>query len=97
MNIISSTKNISESYNGYGVIISVQGIGERWLATYEEDEDRNILLSSPIKVMHQQGENKEFWKAYAEHNVTNELIKMLDKVCTLFDNSPVETKRVLAF
>ena len=97
MNITASTKNISETAEGYGIIIAIHGVNEKWLASFEEDEDRNIRLDAPIKVMHQVGENKTHIRSYKEFNVTNELIKTLDKVLEMFDNAPIETKRVLAF
>ena len=97
MNITASTKNISETLEGYGIIIAVHGVNEKWLAAFEEDMDRNIKLDSPIKVLHQVGENKTQLRSYKEYNVTNELIKTLDFVIDLFDTAPNETKKVLAF
>lgn len=97
MNITASTKNISETADGYGIIIAIHGVDEKWLASFEEDEDRNIRLDAPIKVLHQVGELKTGLRSYKEFNVTNELIKMLDNVITMFDNAPNETKKVLAF
>lgn len=97
MNIIASTKNISETAEGYGVIIAIHGVNEKWLASFEEGEDRNIRLDAPIKVLHQVGEHKIHLRSYKEFNVTNELIKTLDFVIDLFDTAPNETKKVLAF
>ena len=97
MNITASTKNISETAEGYGIIIAIHGVNEKWLASFEEDEDRNIRLDAPIKVLHQVGEEKIQLRSYKEFNVTNELIKMLDFVIDLFDTAPTETKKVLAF
>ena len=97
MNITASTKNISETLEGYGIIIAVHGVNEKWLAAFEEDMNRNIKLDSPIKVLHQVGEDKTQLRSYKEYNVTNELIKMLDFVIDLFDTAPNETKKVLAF
>ena len=48
--MIKATKNISETVDGYGIIIAVHGNNEKWLASFEEDEDRNIRLDAPIKV-----------------------------------------------
>lgn len=97
MKIIAATKNISETADGYGIIVAIHGNDEKWLASFEEDEDRNIRLDAPIKVMHKVGEEKLDLRSYREWNVTNELIKTLDKVLEMFDNAPTETKRVLAF
>lgn len=97
MNITASTKNISETSEGYGIIIAIHGVNEKWLASFEEDEDRNIRLDAPIKVLHQVGEQKTCLRSYKEWGVTNELIKMLDSIIDLFDNAPNETKKVLAF
>jgi len=97
MNITASTKNISETAEGYGIIIAIHGVDEKWLASFEEDEDHNIILDAPIKVLHQVGEDKTQLRSYKEFNVTNELIKMLDFVIDLFDTAPTETKKVLAF
>lgn len=97
MNITSSTKNISETIEGYGIIIAVHGINEKWLAAFEEDMDRNIKLDSPIKVLHQIGDEKTQMRSYKEFSVTNELIKMLDFIIDLFETAPIETKKVLAF
>lgn len=97
MNITASTKNISETVDGYGIIIAVHGDNEKWLASFEEDEDRNIRLNAPIKVLHQVGEQKTCLRSYKEYSVTNDLIKMLDFVIELFENAPKDIKRVLAF
>lgn len=97
MNITASTKNISETAEGYGIIIAIHGVNEKWLASFEEDEERNIRLDAPIKVLHQIGEQKTCLRSYKEWSVTNELIKMLDSVIDLFDTAPTETKKVLAF
>lgn len=97
MNITASTKNISETAEGYGIIIAIHGVNEKWLASFEEDEERNIRLDAPIKVLHQIGEKKTCLRSYQEWSVTNELIKMLDFVIDLFDTAPTETKKVLAF
>ena len=97
MNITASTKNISETAEGYGIIIAIHGVNEKWLASFEEDEERNIRLDAPIKVLHQIGEEKTCLRSYKEWSVTNELIKMLDFVIDLFDTAPTETKNVLAF
>lgn len=95
--ILLTTKNISETVDGYGIIIAIHGDNEKWLASFEEDEDRNIRLDAPIKVLHQVGEEKTQLRSYKEYSVTNELIKMLDFVIELFENSPKDIKRVLAF
>lgn len=95
--MIKATKNISETVDGYGIIIAVHGDNEKWLASFEEDEDRNIRLDAPIKVLHQVGEQKTCLRSYKEYSVTNDLIKMLDFVIDLFENAPKDTKRVLAF
>ena len=95
--MIKATKNISETVDGYGIIIAIHGDNEKWLASFEEDEDRNIRLDAPIKVLHQVGEEKTQLRSYKEYSVTNELIKMLDFVIELFENSPKDIKRVLAF
>lgn len=97
MNITASTKNISETLAGYGIIIAVHGVNEKWLASFEEDEERNIRLDAPIKVLHQIGEQKTCLRSYQEWSVTSELIKMLDFTIDLFENAPSETKKVLAF
>ena len=97
MNITASTKNISETAEGYGIIIAIHGVNEKWLASFEEDEKRNIRLDAPIKVLHQVGEQKTCLRSYQEWSVTNELIKMLGRVINMFDNAPNETKKVLAF
>lgn len=97
MNIIASTKNISETAEGYGIIIAIHGVNEKWLASFEEDEERNIRLDAPIKVLHQVGEQKTCLRSYKEWSVTNELIKMLERVINMFDTAPTETKKVLAF
>lgn len=95
--MIKATKNISETVDGYGIIIAIHGDNEKWLASFEEDEDHNIRLDAPIKVLHQVGEEKTQLRSYKEYSVTNELIKMLDFVIELFENSPKDIKRVLAF
>ena len=95
--MIKATKNISETVDGYGIIIAIHGNNEKWLASFEEDEQRNIRLDAPIKVLHQVGEEKTQLRSYKEYSVTNELIKMLDFVIELFENSPKDIKRVLAF
>lgn len=95
--MIKATKNISETVDGYGIIIAVHGNNEKWLASFEEDEDRNIRLDAPIKVLHQVGEQKTCLRSYKEYSVTNDLIKMLDFVIELFENAPKDIKRVLAF
>ena len=95
MNITKATKNITETFTGYGVIVAINGENERWVASFEEDEQHNILTDAPIKVLHQVGEDKEVWKSYKEYNLTNELIKVLDFVIQMFDTAPTETKRVL--
>ncbi|HBT0444759.1 hypothetical protein EPNKCIFM_00154 [Klebsiella phage KP13-16] len=95
--MIKATKNISETVDGYGIIIAVHGDNEKWLASFEEDEDRNIRLDAPIKVLHQVGEQKTCLRSYKEYSVTNDLIKMLDFVIELFENAPKDIKRVLAF
>lgn len=95
--MIKATKNISETLDGYGIIIAVHGENEKWLASFEEDEQRNIRLDSPIKVLHQVGEQKTCLRSYKEYSVTNDLIKMLDFVIELFENAPKDIKRVLAF
>lgn len=95
--MIKATKNISETVDGYGIIIAVHGNNEKWLASFEEDEDRNIRLDAPIKVLHQVGEQKTCLRSYKEYSVTNDLIKMLDFVIKLFENVPKDIKRVLAF
>lgn len=97
MKITASTKNISETAEGYGIIIAIHGVNERWLASFEEDEERNIRLDAPIKVLHQVGEQKTCLRSYKEYSVTNDLIKMLDFVIELFENAPKDIKRVLAF
>lgn len=98
MQIKVATKNISETVEGYGIIIAIHGENEKWLATFEETEDRNIRLDAPIKVLHKVGdERKVEMRSYQEHNITNDLIKTLDFVIQMFDNAPIETKRVLAF
>lgn len=97
MKITASTKNISETAEGYGIIIAVHGVNEKWLASFEEDEERNIRLDAPIKVLHQVGEQKTCLRSYKEYSVTNDLIKMLDFVIELFENAPKDIKRVLAF
>lgn len=97
MNITLATKNISETHSGFGVIIALHGAEEKYLASFEEDEKHNLRLDTPIKVMHQVGETKTRLCSFQEFNVTNELIKALDKVIDMFDNAPIETKRVLAF
>lgn len=95
--MIKATKNISETVDGYGIIIAVHGDNEKWLASFEEDEERNIRLDAPIKVLHQIGEQKTCLRSYKEYSVTNDLIKMLDFVIELFENAPKDIKRVLAF
>ncbi len=95
--MIKATKNISETIDGYGIIIAIHGDNEKWLASFEEDEDRNIRLDAPIKVLHQVGEQKTCLRSYKEYSVTNDLIKMLDFVIKLFENAPKDIKRVLAF
>lgn len=95
--MIKATKNISETVDGYGIIIAVHGNNEKWLASFEEDEGRNIRLDAPIKVLHQVGEQKTCLRSYKEYSVTNDLIKMLDFVIELFENAPKDIKRVLAF
>ncbi|HBT8980401.1 TPA: hypothetical protein MCM29_005140 [Klebsiella pneumoniae] len=97
MKITASTKNISETAEGYGIIIAIHGVNEKWLASFEEDEERNIRLDAPIKVLHQVGEQKTCLRSYKEYSVTNDLIKMLDFVIELFENAPKDIKRVLAF
>uniref|UniRef100_A0AAU8HZU0 Uncharacterized protein n=1 Tax=Klebsiella phage FKP3 TaxID=3231233 RepID=A0AAU8HZU0_9CAUD len=92
MNITASTKNISETAEGYGIIIAIHGVNEKWLASFEEDEERNIRLDAPIKVLHQIGEQKTCLRSYQEWSVTNELIKMLDFVIDLFERSLKEDK-----
>lgn len=95
--MIKATKNISETIDGYGIIIAIHGDNEKWLASFEEDEDRNIRLDAPIKVLHQVGKQKTCLRSYKEYSVTNDLIKMLDFVIELFENAPKDIKRVLAF
>ena len=95
MNITLATKNITETFDGFGIIIAVHGHNEKWLASFEEDKERNVRLNAPIKVLHQVGENKKQWRSYKEWNITNELIHKLDKVVDMFDNAPSSAKRVL--
>lgn len=95
MNIISSTKNITVTPDGYGVILRVQGENEHWLASFEEDENNNILTTLPIKVLHQKDGVKQAWKSFAEWNLSNEIVKVLDSVISLWENAPNETKKVL--
>lgn len=95
--VILATKNISETLNGYGVIIAIHKENEKWIASFEEDENHNLLVDAPIKVMHKVGEHKKVLTSYREYNLTNDIIKTLDKVLEMFNNSPIETKRVLAF
>lgn len=93
--VILATKNISETVKGYGVIIAIHKENEKWVASFEEDENHNLLVNAPIKVMHKLGEEKKILTSYREHNLTNEIINMLDIVMNMFDNSPSESKKVL--
>ncbi len=49
MNITLATKNISETINGFGVIVALHGNNEKWLASFEEDHQHNIILDAPYK------------------------------------------------
>ncbi|CAA7332783.1 hypothetical protein ASO2A_247 [Escherichia phage vB_EcoM_ASO2A] len=95
MNITLATKNISETINGFGVIVALHGNNEKWLASFEEDRQHNIILDAPIKVMHILGENKVLTSSRSKEQITNELVKLLDNVLNMFDNAPIDTKRVL--
>lgn len=95
--ILSATKNISETVEGYGIIIAIYEDDQKWIASFEEDEQRKLRLDAPIKVLHQVGDKKTCLRSYQEYSITNELIKMLDFVLELFENAPSDTKRVLAF
>lgn len=95
MNITLATKNISETINGLGVIVALHGNNEKWLASFEEDRQHNIILDAPIKVMHIIGENKVLTSSRSKEQITNELVKLLDNVLNMFDNAPIDTKRVL--
>ena len=95
MNITLATKNISQTVNGFGVIVALHGNNEKWLASFEEDEQHNIILNAPIKVMHIVGESKVLTSSRSEEQITNELVKLLDNVLRMFDNAPIDTKRVL--
>lgn len=95
MNITLATKNISQTINGFGVIVALHGNNEKWLASFEEDEKHNVILNAPIKVMHIVGESKVLTSSRSEERITNELVKLLDNVLRMFDNAPIDTKRVL--
>ena len=95
MNITLATKNISETINGFGVIVALHGNNEKWLASFEEDRQHNIILDAPIKVMHIVGESKVLTSSRSKEQITNELVKLLDNVLNMFDNAPIDTKRVL--
>lgn len=95
MNITLATKNITETFDGFGIIIAVHGHNEKWLASFEEDRQHNIILDAPIKVMHIFGENKVLTSSRSKEQITNELVKLLDNVLNMFDNAPINTKRVL--
>ena len=75
MNITLATKNISETINGFGVIVALHGNNEKWLASFEEDRQHNIILDAPIKVMHILGENKVLTSSRSKEQITNELVK----------------------
>lgn len=95
MNITLATKNISETINGFGVIVALHSNNEKWLASFEEDRQHNIILDAPIKVMHIVGESKVLTSSRSKEQITNELVKLLDNVLNMFDNAPIDTKRVL--
>ncbi len=95
MKVLTSTKNITQTQHGNGVIIRVDGENESWLASYEESDEGNILLDNPIKVLRIFGDQKQTWKSYKEFNLTDEIVRMLDKVIQLFTDAPDETKKVL--
>lgn len=95
MNITLATKNISQTINGFGVIVALHGNNEKWLASFEEDEKHNIILNAPIKVLHIVGESKVLTSSRSEEQITNELVKLLDNLLQMFDNAPIDTKRVL--
>lgn len=95
MNILTSTKNISQTYDGTAITIRLNGVDEYWIATYEEDEQHNVMLDQPIKIMHCLNGVKEAWKSYKEFNLTTEIVNLLDKVMNMFENAPDETKKVL--
>ena len=95
MVIEKATKNITETLDGYGVIVTVVGGDEKWSASFEEDDNHNLMVDRPIKVLYKKGDEKTLLKSYREYSLTNDIVKMLDKIITMFDNSPKETKRVL--
>lgn len=95
MNITLATKNISQTINGFGVIVALHGNNEKWLASFEEDGKHNIILNAPIKVLHIVGESKVLTSSRSEEQITDELVKLLDNVLRMFDNAPIDTKRVL--
>ena len=95
MNITLATKNISETINGFGVLVALHGNNEKWLASFEEDRQHDIILDAPIKVLHIVGERKVLTSSRSTEQITNELVKLLDNVLNMFDNAPIDTKRVL--
>ncbi len=95
MKVLSSTKNITQTQHGNGVILRVDCENESWLASFEESDEGNILLDNPIKVLHLFGDKKQAWKSYKEFNLTDEIVRMLDKVIQMWDQAPDETKKVL--
>lgn len=95
MNILTSTKNISQTYDGTAITIRLNGVDEYWIATYEEDDQHNMMFDHPIKIVHCLSGAKDSWKSYKEFNLTTEIVDLLDKITTMFQNAPDETKKVL--
>lgn len=90
-----ATKNISKSPHGSAIILSIESGDEKWMATYEEDNKQNIILDSPIKVLHKKGDHKSVLSSFREFNITDELVKALDRTIRLWEDAPEEHKRVL--
>ena len=95
--ILSATKNISRTFTGFAVIISLYYSDDsQEKVTYEEDNAHTILTHHPIKWLRKdENGNKGVMKSYSEHSLTNELLMKVDVVVSKFDEFQGEKKVLL--
>lgn len=99
MKIIKANKCITEIVNGisdgFGIVLSVEwSDGSKEVASFEENEERQVRLSSPMKWMRRSGEQKERICSFSENEVTKELIDKISALEDIFMSSSADVKRL---
>lgn len=93
--MISATKHISKYEDSRSVNTTIRiSETEYWQSVYEETYDSKIIKTSPIKIVHVDGEDKSSWKSFRVSSVTEEILETIDLINEMFNNASEDIKRV---